>query len=233
MVPAYSCYEYINRVLIPGGVVTAGSIYLTAPDTPLTTAVLIIALAAVPAGVALDVLRDWTAFFFELASRRIRPLRHCYAGIRHHFREFYFHLQRNHGMADRDASRTQLGFLSSLPERDLYFLAVRQSWAALGVNLFFAGKVLLALELWQSWQGHHWSPQRLGILLAATVFFYFAGLYRLRSVTRAYNLLLDDYVLASATSAWTPSISLRPRLTEIPPVAAARPLTSHSPQHGA
>lgn len=196
MFPAYTKYAFVNRIVIPGAIFSACTTYIIQPAISIEKFVVITLFSLVPAGYFLDVVRDWTGYVLERASKKVTPLKYVFYSLRKYFREYFFYLERKYELSSDEATKINFKFFFSLSDSQRYYLAIRQAWASFTINMFFAGMMLFLLLLIFSYLRNEWNIFTVGFLFSWALFFYYAGVYRLRAITLPYNLLLEEYYVS-------------------------------------
>jgi len=193
MIPAYTKYEYINRIVVPGAVFTALSIDLIIPEMSMAGKILVSVLGCVPAGYFLDITRDWVGFSLEFINKKCSAVSFIIKKLRYHFKEFFYYLEMHHNVSHKKAGLINFDFFFSLSAAERYYLSVRQAWASFVLNMFIASLFLNIINVVQAVQNSTFQLSNSLIYLFALIFFYYASVYRLASVTKIYNYLLERY----------------------------------------
>lgn len=193
MIPAYTKYEFINRIIVPGATTAAITTKMLYPESSCESLLLISTLASFPAGYIIDISRDWLGFSIEFANKRCKLFSMFIPKLRKYFKEFFFYLERTHSISSKEASIINYKFFFSLNPEERYYLSVRQSWASFTTNLFTSSLILSFFNLALSYIRNSFNLYLTISLLISLIFFYYAGIYRLMSVTKIYNLLLEEY----------------------------------------
>lgn len=193
MIPAYTKYEFVNRIIIPGAMTVATATKMLIPESNNIDLAVVVSIGCFPTGYMLDIFRDWLAFSIYFITKKCKLFSILFPKLIKYFKEFFFYLEKTHSISSKEASIINYKFFFSLNTEERYYLSVRQAWASFTTNTFTAFLILNFFNLTLSYIRNSINIYLTISMLILLIFFYYAGIYRLISISKTYNILLEEY----------------------------------------